>query len=237
MNYLKYIIASLRAIVAGEKQPTTQVSSFGKSRITEMFPFHTSNGVEKPMLNVTLSSPSGTVNSVIGLGVYDEEEYTNDLGEVKTKPARNLWRDNGQCLQNRTGLKFPEEGDLNGLAIWCEAVSALYMNDGDTAVLGKAGANEDTITSLKRFKKGIFCNTYKRIDSVSKTVSIGIEFPERDAIKAKQSQIRSTVSLLDDNAWSDDVEEPVAEPVAEAKPKPKRRAKAKAKEVEEDVPF
>ena len=200
-----------------------------------MFPFHTSNGVEKPMLNVTLSSPSGTVNSVIGLGVYDEEEYTNDLGEVKTKPARNLWRDNGQCLQNRTGLKFPEEGDLNGLAIWCEAVSALYMNDGDTAVLGKAGANEDTITSLKRFKKGIFCNTYKRIDSVSKTVSIGIEFPERDAIKAKQSQIRSTVSLLDDNAWSDDVEEPVAEPVAKAKPK--RRAKAKAKEVEEDVPF
>ena len=128
------------------------------------------------MLNVTLSSPSGTVNSVIGLGVYDEEEYTNDLGEVKTKPARNLWRDNGQCLQNRTGLKFPEEGDLNGLAIWCEAVSALYMNDGDTTVLEKAGANEDTITSLKRFKKGLFCNTYKRIDAVSKTVTIGIEF-------------------------------------------------------------
>lgn len=198
-----------------------------------MFPFHTSNGVEKPMLNVTLSSPSGTVNSVIGLGVYDEEEYTNDLGEVKTKPARNLWRDNGQCLQNRTGLKFPEEGDLNGLAIWCEAVSALYMNDGDTTVLEKAGANEDTITSLKRFKKGLFCNTYKRIDPVSKTVTVGIEFPERDAIKAKQSQIRSTVSLLDDNAWSEDVEEPEEKPVAKAKPK----RKAKAKVVEDDVPF
>ena len=229
------MIASLRAIVAGETQPTTQVSSFGKSRITEMFPFSTSNGVEKPMLNVTLSSPSGTVNSVIGLGVYDEEEYTTDTGEIKTKPARNLWRDNGQCLQNRTGFKFPEEGDLDGLAIWCEAVSALYMNDGDTSVLGKAGANESTITSLKRFKKGIFCNTYKRIDAISKTVSVGIEFPERDAIKAKQSQIRSSVSLLDDDAWSDD--EPVDEPVAEPKPKAKGRPRAKAKATEEDVPF
>jgi hypothetical protein len=233
MKYMKYIIASLRAIVAGKTQPTTQVSSFGKSRITEMFPFETNNGVEKPMLNVTLSSPSGTVNSVIGLGVYDEEEYTTDTGEIKTKPARNLWRDNGQCLQNRTGLKFPEEGDLDGLAIWCEAVSALYMNDGDTTVLIKAGANESTITSLKRYNKGIFCNTYRRIDPVNKTVSIGIEFPERDAIKAKQSQIRSKVSLLDDDAWSDD--EPIAKPVAKAKPK--RRAKAKVKTTEEDVPF
>ena len=60
-----------------------------------------------------------------------------------------------------------------------------------------------------------------------------LSFVERDAIKAKQSQIRSTVSLLDDNAWSEDVEEPEEKPVAKAKPK----RKAKAKVVEDDVPF